>query len=205
MMSSRPGGSDDGLDIEEAWADIVAHWDADAPARHRPQVVHEPEPENSNQDAVDLRDESRINTRGRPRHAGAAPSGEPDPAVEQEPPPLEATWVAPDDYPEAPADETECTETEDDLPAYVEAELDERFTPAEPPPLSKSIPWRAGVAWLLILGPPVTVIILGFIGSELSEFRVGLAALAFMAGCLLLVLQLQSRDDDPPDNDGAVV
>ena len=195
----------------------MAHWNADAPARRFTEVSRDYEPTDlgaDEQQAVDLRDESRINMRGRSRPPGPVPnldSGVEDVTAEQNLTPFEPTWVAAEDHPETPADPgiegeaTEGVEAQADLPAYVEAELDETFTPADPPPLSKAIPWRAGVAWLLIIGPPVAMIILGFVDAELSNFRVGLAALAFIAGCLMLVLQLQSRDDDPPENDGAVV
>lgn len=263
-MSTRSGGSDDNLDIEEAWAAIIAHWDTEAPSRDQPLVIRADGTEvdasdtpseavTSGEDesaadpadltALDLRDESRV-TRRNLGWVGSGSPEPPDPRPEfrDEDPeetrefPEDGEWYEPtsddphahgvlptwDDAEEsaapgasgssptgsAPAGHDDAAPesvNETEVPGWVEAELNESFVQPDPPLSLRSFSWQAKLAWLLIVGTPALVLVLGLSGIYLSRFRVGLAAAAFAGGCALLLLRLRGRDDDPPDDDGAVV
>lgn len=100
--------------------------------------------------------------------------------------------------PPAPAPEPRPVAPEGDL-----AEPDERFVPAEPPPLPHPPPVRLA-AWLGVFGAPTLLLVALVLAIPLPALvAYGLVA-SFVGGFAYLVVHMQRGPRDPGD-DGAVV
>ncbi|HEX3003765.1 MAG TPA: hypothetical protein VHO27_06115 [Angustibacter sp.] len=80
---------------------------------------------------------------------------------------------------------------------------DDHYQPPDPPPLPRTDLFT-GLAWAGVLLGPVFLLCAGLFWRDVSRLWLGLAALAFIAGFVVLVLRLPSARDDG-DDDGAVV
>jgi hypothetical protein len=168
------------VDVEAAWADIVAHWDAEPPA-----VGSWPAQED-------------VDPAGGPH--GAAAAGDED---------LEQWWGqgrAPgrhrlsreDGGPAAGAPGHEPLRgPQDDLDG-----AEDRYTPPEPPPLARG-GWRSWLPWVGVLGAPVFFLVYTLAGLSLPSPVLLLVVVAFVSGFVTLVLRLPASRGD--DDDGAVV
>jgi hypothetical protein len=182
------GGNATGGDGEEAaWLDLIARFDAPAPAAGDGEV---PWPERE-----DLAGPVHVPPAQPPTLPDALPREPPTnpglPAVPE--PPQPQPWqrlgsgLGPRDTipPEDPAEE--------------------HFVPPPPPPLPKLDPVTKG-AWVALFGGPFYLLIATAIGWQISGLAAFLAVAAFVGGFAVLVLRMDSggpRDSGP--DDGAVV
>jgi hypothetical protein len=83
---------------------------------------------------------------------------------------------------------------------------DEHFVPPVPPPLPRLDPVTKG-AWLALFGGPLYLLISTAIGSTISGLAAFLAVAAFVGGFVILVLRMDNGrpPDSGSDDDGAVV
>jgi hypothetical protein len=166
------------LDVEAAFADIVAHWDDPSSA----PVGSWPAQEDA--DPVD------------PKALDAAePSGEGDT------PPRASVYDGPA-LSLAPTGWTDREELSSSA-AYQEAEP-EGYVPPEPPPLPRGdlVGWAA---WIGVLGGPAFLLLSSLVWNDIDRIWIMLAVVAFIAGFATLVARLPGgRSEDDPD-DGAVV
>jgi hypothetical protein len=83
---------------------------------------------------------------------------------------------------------------------------DEHYVPPSPPPLPKLDPITKG-AWLALFGGPLYLLIATAVGGSVSGLAVFLSVAAFVGGFAILVLRMDNgggpRDSGP--DDGAVV
>jgi len=82
----------------------------------------------------------------------------------------------------------------------------ERYVPPVPPPLPRLDPITKG-AWLALFGGPLYLLISTAIGSTISGLAAFLAVAAFVGGFVILVLRMDNGrpPDSGSDDDGAVV
>jgi len=172
---------------EAAWLDLIARFDAPAPAQDDGEV---PWPERE-----DLAGPVRVRPTSPPtlpdalpREPPTNPSGLPGlPAMAEPPWPRLGGGLGPRDT----------TEPED--PAQ------EHYVPPVPPPLPKLDPVTKG-AWLALFGGPLYLLIATAVGWTISGLAAFLAVAAFVGGFAVLVLRMDGggpRDSGP--DDGAVV
>ena len=83
---------------------------------------------------------------------------------------------------------------------------DEHFVPPVPPPLPRLDPVTKG-AWLALFGGPLYLLISTAIGTTISGLAAFLAVAAFIGGFVILVLRMDNGrpPDSGSDDDGAVV
>ena len=83
---------------------------------------------------------------------------------------------------------------------------DEHFVPPVPPPLPRLDPVTKG-AWLALFGGPLYLLISTAIGTTISGLAAFLAVAAFVGGFVILVLRMDNGrpPDSGSDDDGAVV
>ena len=83
---------------------------------------------------------------------------------------------------------------------------DEHFVPPVPPPLPRLDPVTKG-AWLALFGGPLYLLISTAIGTTISGLAAFLAVGAFIGGFVILVLRMDNGrpPDSGSDDDGAVV
>jgi hypothetical protein len=198
------GGSATGGDGEEAvWLDLVARFDAPAPAAaevpwpDREDLagpVHVTPPAMPPTAPEALPREPPTNPSGLPGLPvlGGTPAlpGQPapGPAVPGQPwPPLGAR-VGPRDLPRP------------DDPA------DDHYVPPVPPPLPRLDPVTKG-AWLALFGGPLYLLISDAAGATISGLAAFLAVAAFVGGFVVIVLRMDNGrpPDSGSDDDGAVV
>ena len=199
------GGSATGGDGEEAvWLDLVARFDAPAPATEEapwpdredlagPVHVTPPAMPPSVPEALPRE----------PREPPTNPTGLPGlpvlggtPAMPDQPAPGTAApgkpWrplgAGPRDVPPA-----------DDI-------LDDHFVPPVPPPLPRLDPVTKG-AWLALFGGPLYLLISYAVGTTVSGLAAFLAVAAFVGGFVVIVLRMDNGrpPDSGSDDDGAVV
>ena len=197
-MSAPPPGRDGDRDaVEAAWAEIVAHWDAEAPP-----VGAWPAQEDTDADA--------------PRRPGAeGPAERADPPAPAAPDQRLQGWAqdqpadrsvgepGPQPRPSGPRDAPVPVEHEAAGAAAAARADDEHFVPPVPPPIPRA-GWRSWLPWAGVLGAPVALLVLVLLGQRPSGTPVLLLVAAFVAGFLTLVVRMPtSRDGD--DDDGAVV
>lgn len=200
-MSERHGDGD--LDVDAAWAEIVAHWGVDGddvrvvrsgePPEHPVAAGDATEDASPAADAVDEREE---------RPADDPPPGDvldaptPTPAT-----PTTSSRVVPADDATRPAPRPPVRRDDlvDDDPLL--AALDEHYVPPEPPPLGGGDPLTT-LAWLGALGGPVFLLIAALGWRTAPSLLIGAAVLAFVAGFVTLVVRMPDRDED---DDGAEV
>jgi hypothetical protein len=163
------------LDVEAAFADIVAHWDED----HATPVGSWPV-----QEDVDTDD---------------APPAQAEPPAQPAPPEEPMSFSA-YDGPAVPLAPTGWSPREE-LPDTSEPE---GYVPPEPPPLPRgdALGW---LAWMAVLGGPLFLVFASLWWTDVGRFWILVAVLAFIAGFAAIVARLPDhRSDDGPD-DGAVV
>lgn len=197
----RPDGGEHPLDVDAAFADIVAHFHDGEPSR--PQVV----------DAHESPD-------AEPGETAAAATSEGDDADEY---PSEAT-----DGPVRPADPVRSTLSMPPVPPFpptppvtesrqerlsrIEAEIERavhgadggHYVPPEPPPIPRpDLPGR--LAWLGVLVGPVLLLVCALFWQSVPQWVVGAIVTGIVGGFGYLVWRLpRTRDRDDPD-DGAIV
>jgi hypothetical protein len=226
-MSDTSGDGD--IDVDAAWAEIVAHWDADDL-----RVVTDDEEAAAAVDAVDVTDGAQAPTTeaaGTARTGddgmtwteieledwsgtpGAVPPVAP-PAPGQRRPVGRAPHHEDDadavpglgwDAIRPPADAVRPARREDppaerDDPAL--AALDEHFVPDDPPSLHPTDPVSA-LAWLGALGGPLFLLVAALVWRDAPSVLIGAAVLAFVAGFVTLVVRMPDEREDT--DDGAVV
>ncbi|MGH3211660.1 MAG: hypothetical protein ACRDNO_28270 [Trebonia sp.] len=83
---------------------------------------------------------------------------------------------------------------------------DDHFVPPVPPPLPRLDPVTKG-AWLALFGGPLYLLISTAIGATISGLAAFLAVAAFVGGFVILVLRMDNGrpPDSGSDDDGAVV
>ena len=82
---------------------------------------------------------------------------------------------------------------------------DDHFVPPVPPPLPRLDPVTKG-AWLALFGGPLYLLISTAVGSAISGLAAFLAVAAFVGGFVVLVLRMDNgRPPDSGPDDGAVV
>jgi hypothetical protein len=170
------------LDVEAAFADIVAHWDDahEGPVGTWP-VQEDVEAADGSSDSAGPADP-------------AAPSG--DVAVAGTPD--DASFTA-YDGPHVPLAPAGWSPRED-----LSTQEPEGYVPPEPPPLPRGdlVGW---LAWIAVLSGPVFLGLASIVWTDIARLWIMLAVLAFIAGFATLVARMpNSRGDDGPD-DGAVV
>lgn len=221
-MSERPG--DGHLDVDAAWAEIVAHWGVDGDDL---RVVRSGEdPQHPAADATDRADgdgdgegADEPSARGegttpvpptedgdeRPVAGGATlPLALPPTPPAAQPPASASAQVdrppgADDAVRAAARPPVRRDDLADDDPLL--AALDEHFVPPEPPPLGGGDPLTT-LAWLGALGGPVFLLVAALAWRSAPSVLIGAAVLAFVAGFVTLVVRMPDRDED---DDGAEV
>jgi len=177
-----PSNPDDGsgpLDVDAAFAEIVAHW-GDAAAGEAPvgpeapaDGTAPPPRTGAAGDATSLTDSARTVRPARP----LPPAPRED--VPQVPPARE--------------------EVDEDMAL---AGLDDRFVPPEPQPLPRdAVGWGA---WIAVIGAPLFLLVVALVWREVPPLVTAATAVVFVAGFATLVVRLPSSRDDDSD-DGAVV
>lgn len=211
--ANREGRDNDGrLDVEAAWADIVARWGTadDAP------VGRWPAQEDVDPPAGDLRErrpgDADPNTSVDPDPVdpqggtGSAPAGDtPDAGAVrgQAGPPSRST-----DVPVTPArshvgGEAVRAAGDVDGPGQDGNRDDDRYVPPEPPPLPRG-DLVSRLAWAGILGAPLFFVVAALFWRSAPAWLVMTAVVAFVAGFATLVARMPDRRDDGWD-DGAVL
>jgi hypothetical protein len=209
-----PRDPDDGsgpLDVDAAFAEIVARWGDDAPTRPAPG-------ENSAEEAQDssprhLRDEdikNREDHKDHKDHENHADDGDEPPAAEDRVrlvkpalPPAPKEELPAEDVSDVPSPEWfAAPRPRDEDPPELRALSEERFVPAEPGPLPRDLVGWA--AWLAVVGAPLFLLVVALGWHDVPRLLTAITAGVFVAGFATLVIRLpSSRDDD--DDDGAVV
>jgi hypothetical protein len=171
-------------DLDAAFAEIIAGWDEETtdpvprwPASEDadPAVTDERPPASSMEQIRYVRDHG-LPTPEHPADPGAGPAEQARPV---EPPP-----AGPRDW--------ELADTADD-----------HYAPPDPPPLPRG-DLTSRLAWAGVLLGPAFLLCAGLFWRDVSRLWLALAAVAFIAGFVVLVMRLpQTRGED--DDDGAVV
>ena len=177
---SRSDGPDPGLDVDAAFAEIVAHWGPVTPDA----------PEDTG-DAV----------RGPDVPADRAPSP-PAPST----PPASSAPPAPT-APSAPASPASPPEAgwSDPLNTRGTWEDEGHFVPPVPPPLPSVEP-RRRIAWIALLGSPVVGFLLVLLQVAIPRWLSSFLVCAFVGGfCYLVATMGQPPADDWSGDDGAVL
>lgn len=209
-MSERHGDGD--LDVDAAWAEIVAHWGVDGDDVRVVRSGESPEHPVAEGDASD--DDAPTAAPGdaaaprqpdvdRPADGPAdGPGGDVRDATTPLPtPPTTSSRVVPTDDASRPAPRPPVRRDDlvDDDPLL--AALDEHFVPPEPPPLGGGDPLTT-LAWLGALGGPLFLLVAALGWRTAPSLLIGTAVLAFVAGFVTLVVRMPDRDED---DDGAEV
>ena len=202
------GGSATGGDGDEAvWLDLVARFDAPAPAGEEP-----PWP-----DREDLAGPVHVTPTGPPPVPEALP-GEPPtnptglpglPVLGGGSPRPDSTGpgsAAPDEtLPDHPWPGLGARTGPRDVPSVGDP-ADDHYVPPAPPPLPRLDPVTKG-AWVALFGGPLYLLISTAIGATISGLAAFLAVAAFVGGFVILVLRMDNGrpPDSGSDDDGAVV
>jgi hypothetical protein len=213
-----PGGTGAGRDGDEAaWLDLIARFDAPAPAGVAP-----PWP-----DREDLAGTVHVTPIAPPSVPEALP-GEPPtnptglpglPALGAVPP-MPDNPVSKNTGPHDPVpNSTGPDETIPEQPwpgprarygpgakPSVDDPANDHYIPPVPPPLPRLDPVTKG-AWLALFGGPLYLLISTAIGATISGLAAFLAVAAFVGGFVILVLRMDNGrpPDSGADDDGAVV
>ncbi len=225
MSTERPPGDDgpdgeeeaagsdgrhEGVDVDAAWAQILAHWDDPAPARS---------PARQHGSAAGERDAApgRGAPPGRPapgddrpgRHRldgtgpGAVPAAGDGPAASAADQRRRRTDPRPE--PTRPPAAPPTPSPRYDAGGGTDADplAEDHWTPPEPPPLPRS-GWRGWLPWVGVLGVPFFFVVVVITKPSLPPVVMLVAVLGFVAGFVTLVMRLPSHRDDDGD-DGARV
>ncbi|MFP5346036.1 MAG: hypothetical protein ACLGIA_03280 [Actinomycetes bacterium] len=200
MASPDHERDDDGsVDVEAAWADIIAHWD-ETGTPPSPRAAEEDvsgrgvgEAENG---AVDVPVTPGEET---PLPGPGEPVSLPDQAADGQ---RDDAW---DDEWDVPRSHVGGDPVRDaaDRDAEIDAMLDEEgYEPPEPPPLPRG-DVVSRFAWSGVLGAPLFFLLAALFWHSAPTWLVVGAVAAFVGGFVTLVVRMpDSRDDD---DDGAVV
>ncbi len=220
-MTERPGG-DGEVDVDAAWAEIVARWGEGAPeptgttidltdsaAATASQAEHAPghPPEDGENAVIDL---------GTTAGPGPVPGpGTPVPIARPR-----GRSPRPDEVAELDDDGVPVVRPEDDRPGPWAAsplvgaepvraaarrtsdEDDDRYIPDEPPPLPRG-DLISTLAWVGALGAPLFLLVAALGWRAAPSLLIGAAVVAFAAGFVTLMVRMPDRTDD--GDDGAVV
>jgi hypothetical protein len=198
-----PRTPDDGsgpLDVDAAFAEIVAHWGEDVPvagAEDRDATdagsAHAAD-DAADDDTDETDDEDETDTAG-PR---AGDTVRPEPRLVRP-----ATPLPPPPHEDVPTPEWFATPRQrDDEPAELQSLGEETFVPAEPQPLPRDV--LGWAAWIAVVGAPLFLLVVALGWQDVPQLVTAVTAGVFVAGFATLVIRLPgSRDDD--DDDGAVV
>jgi len=207
-----PGGTGTGGNAtggdgdEDVWLDLVARFDAPAPAGEAP-----PWP-----DREDLAGPVRVTPVVPPSVPEALPGEPPTNPTGLPGLPVLGGPSMPDN---AVPDNTVPDETLPDRPwpglgarpgprdaPPANEHADDHFVPPVPPPLPRLDPVTKG-AWLALFGGPLYLLISTAIGATISGLAAFLAVAAFIGGFVILVLRMDNGrpPDSGSDDDGAVV
>ena len=184
-MTERPRERDDdgGVDVEAAWADIVAHWDTD-----RPPAEGWPAGENT------------TDAEAAPEHTSGADTG-PVATADPGPAPLRRSDVN-EDWGRVSSHVG--GDRVRDAAAAPEPVDEEHYVPPEPPPLTRG-DWTTTLAWAGVLGSPVFFLLSAIFWQSVPRVLILAAIGAFVAGFVVLVLRMPNRRDPEDYDDGAVV
>ncbi|UER54612.1 hypothetical protein HJG43_08750 [Kineosporiaceae bacterium SCSIO 59966] len=184
MTGVPPERDDDSnVDLEAAWADIVANWDQDdaTPVGRWPAAEDTEDTDHS--DAPGDPDAPRDTDRADPKD----PQGTGHPV----------DWdVVPTHVGGDRAREAAARPDPDDE--------EEGFVPPEPPPLPRSDAITMA-AWAGVLGSPLFFLLTALFWRDVPQLLILVAVGAFVAGFVTLVARMPSRRDPGDDDDGAVV
>jgi hypothetical protein len=197
-----PEDPDHRLDIDAAFAEIVAHWDASAPDDEGPdaRTGEADEPDAPGRAAE-------------PPRAPDVPRA-PEPPRDAEPP----RAPEPPRGPEVPRTDEPRSRDDDSLrdlfrpawqeePLHSEASWDDEghFVPPPPPPLPTVEP-RRKLAWGALLAGPLLGLLSFVLGIRVPDWLTVVLVLGFVGGFVYLVATMRaSRDDGWPGDDGAVL
>jgi len=210
-QAAAPTAGAGGVDVDAAWAQIMAHWNEPAvdpgtrsparPGRHRradghdapgaptgPEVPpHEMRRRRTDYPAPPPAPQGPSALPGAPASPSARPPAPPSAPPVRAPRPDGARTGLPDGR----------GGTESDPLA------EEHYVPPEPPPLPRGS-WRTWLPWVGVLGVPLFFVVVVVLRPPLPSEVVLVAVLGFVAGFLTLVLRLPDHRDDDGD-DGARV
>jgi hypothetical protein len=195
MSSDRPEEPDHGIDVEAAFADIVAHY-GDLPTV---------------EDAVPAAGQTGGPTPPHADHPTTDPPADPSTGESAAQPAGEPTGEPPRPGPADPSpragDPQSVLEPGWDDPLHTPATWDDEghFVPPPPPPLPSVEP-RRRAAWLALFGAPLVMLVVIVAGVGVPGWVVAALALAFIGGFVYLVATMGRSGGGPgwPD-DGAVV
>ena len=198
------GGSATGGDGEEAvWLDLVARFDAPAPA---PEEAPWP-------DREDLAGPVHVTPpampptlpEALPREPPTNPSGLPGLPVLGGTPAMPGQPAKGAAVPDQPWPPLGAGAGPRDLPSTDDA-ADDHYVPPAPPPLPRLDPVTKG-AWLALFGGPLYLLISDAAGATISGLAAFLAVAAFVGGFVVIVLRMDNGrpPDSGSDDDGAVV
>jgi hypothetical protein len=193
---STPGESGDSeVDVDAAWAQIIANWDEEADVRRPPEdcgggergALDDLAAEAAVAEPVDLGwDEIAMLTRQ---------------LREQADDDLDAAEVHPVGW--APHRSAGPRDADPTGPSLLDdLDEDDHYEPPEPPPLPR--PGLIGaLGWLGAVGAPLFLLIAALFWRSVPAIIVGLSVISFIAGFVTLVMRMPDRHDG--DDDGAVV
>jgi hypothetical protein len=198
------GGSATGGDGEEAaWLDLVARFDAPAPAPEEapwpdreglagPVHVTPPATPPSLPEAL-------------PREPPTNPSGLPGLPVLGGPPAMPGQPAQGAAVPGQPWPPLGAGAGPRDVPAADDS-ADDHYVPPVPPPLPRLDPVTKG-AWVALFGGPLYLLISDAVGASISGLAAFLAVAAFVGGFVVIVLRMDNGrpPDSGSDDNGAVV
>ena len=192
-----PRTPDDGsgpLDVDAAFAEIVAHWGEDTAATDGDATETDPaEPDDGPDDGS-----------GDGSEAAEAGTRAPVEPVRPEPRLVRpASPLPPPPREDVPTPEWFATpRRREDEPAELRSLGEERFVPADPQPLPRDV--LGWAAWIAVVGAPLFLLVVALGWQDVPQLVTAITAGVFVAGFATLVIRLPgSRDDD--DDDGAVV
>ncbi|MCW2893488.1 MAG: hypothetical protein JWO75_2977 [Actinomycetia bacterium] len=214
-----PGGTGTGGNAtggdgdEDVWLDLVARFDAPAPAGEAPPwpdredlagpvrvtpIAPPPVPEA-------LPGEPPTNPTGLPGlpvHGGVSM---PDNTGPDNTGPVAGNTVPDETLPDRPWPGLGARTGPRDVPS-ADNRANDHFVPPVPPPLPRLDPVTKG-AWVALFGGPLYLLISTAIGATISGLAAFLAVAAFVGGFVILVLRMDNGrpPDSGSDDDGAVV
>ncbi|WP_432562821.1 hypothetical protein [Kineococcus sp. SYSU DK003] len=224
-----PRTPDDGsgpLDVDAAFAEIVAHWGEEAPGHGLEDRTGDRAPQRSGDTGDGDGAGADVGDEAAPRHLadpadhrspsgdGAAPPDEGSDRPRGEEPGQGAEdrsrLVRPaGPLPPAPHEDVPDPQwfatprPRDEEPPELRALSEEEgFVPADPSPLPRDVVGWA--AWIAVVGAPLFLLVVALGWNDVPRLLTAVTAGVFVAGFATLVIRLPgSRDDD--DDDGAVV
>lgn len=195
--SSPPDDPDHGLDIDAAFAEIVAHWDltpADEPPEREPNELQSNEPQSHEPQSNEPQShepqsnepQSNESQSKEPRRGDGARERDAPPSAEELRQLFRPAW-------------------DDPLQSPARWDDEGHFVPPTPPPIPRMAP-RRRLAWAALLGSPVVALLLVVLDVSLPGWVALLVAGAFVGGFGYLVATMRSGPpDDLSGDNGAVV